>query len=64
MNVVFADMGLDHEGDGFARAGQLRQRAGRTEHQVADAADIDHRPVVADGIENAGQLGDHADCLC
>ena len=62
MNMVFADMGFDHEGDSLAGARQLGQRTRGAEDQIADAAHIDHRPVVADGIQNAGQLGDHAGC--
>src|SRR5690606_18488253 len=38
---------------------QRRQRAHRAEDEIADAGDVDHRPVAAGRIEHAGQLGDH-----
>jgi hypothetical protein len=33
-------------------------------HQIAHAADIDHRPVRAEIIEYAGELGDHGLFYC
>ena len=57
--MVLADMGLDQEARGTAGRRKPAQRAGRGEHQIADATHVDHRAVGADMVKDAGQLGDH-----
>src|SRR5438034_2690062 len=60
MDVVLADMSLDQQADRLSRRRQAGQRAAGGEHQIADAADIDNRPVDAGLVDEAGELGDHA----
>src|SRR3546814_9814429 len=42
-----------------ARLAERGQRPGGREHQVADAADVDHRRPVGQRVEQALELGDH-----
>ena len=60
MNVILADVRFYDERHRLAAARQLREGPGGTEHQITDAVYIDHGPVLADRIEQTGQLGDHA----
>jgi hypothetical protein len=58
MDAVLAHLRLDQQRY-RPSFGQPRQRASRTEDQVADTADVDHRRTVGQRIDAAAQLGDH-----
>ena len=38
---------------------KMAERLGRALHQIADAVHVDHGPVGATVVKNAGELGDH-----
>src|SRR5581483_12364528 len=59
LEAVLAHLGLDEQRRGLADQ-ERGQGAARARHQIADAVDVDDRPVLADRIDDPAQLGDHA----
>ena len=60
MDVIFADMGVDQKGRRAAGRRQVGDGRQRAEHEVADAAHVEHSVARTDGIDDAFELGDHA----
>ena len=53
-------MRLDRERDGLAGGGQVLQCPRRAIDDIADAMDVENDEILADGIDCATQLADHA----
>ena len=58
LDSIVAHLGLDEQARRSARI-EGRERARRSEHQVADAVHVDDRGFRANRIHDAAQLGDH-----
>ena len=56
---VLAHIGLDRQRHRLARRRQRLERAHRAIDLVADAADIDDRPILAVGVDDAPEFSDH-----
>ena len=59
-HVVLADLQLGMDRHLVAANAQRGKGLCRAVDEIADAGDVDHRPVRAGFIEHAGELGDHA----